>query len=248
MQKKLINSLINLGLSPKEAEIYLIALELGPSSILEISKATSINRSTIYTIIDSLLKKALISIEVLGFKKLYVAEDPKRLESIFEQKKKDLLDSLPIFKEIYQTESRHSFIKYCEGLESIKRLYEELLEEIKSGDDYLVIGNQASWFSKDPSFFEKFIRKRSKLNIKIRLLLQDSATAQKHKKFEKNLNQKIRILPKDTHLSTNMVILPKKIIIHQLEGLPLAVVIESRSIVQMNRELFEIIWASLAVQ
>lgn len=242
----LIETLNQIGLSDKESTIYLLALELGSTTILNISKHTVINRSTIYTVIESLLKRGLMSVEIKGFKKRYIAESPDRLEFIFEQKKKQLLKAIPFLNELYQHDSNQSFIRYYEGIEAIKMLYLGFLTEIKPGEDYLVIGNQADWFSADPEFFLKFIQKRAKLNIQIRLLFQDSAITQKHKKFEKNLNQKIKILPINTSLTTNMVILPKKVVIHQLKGPKIAVVIENESIVKMNKEMFEIIWNTIA--
>ena len=119
------------------------------------------------------------------------------------------------------------------------------MESVVSGDDYLVIGNQEEWFSLDREFSQKFIEKRAKLNLNIRLLFQDSPLAREHKKFEKNYNEEVKILPKDTSLTTNMVITPRKVVIHQLSIPMLAIVIENANVVKMNKEMFEMIWNSV---
>ncbi len=54
--------LLSIGFSVKEIKVYLSSLELGESSVLDISKNSRINRTTIYPIIDSLTKKGLISL------------------------------------------------------------------------------------------------------------------------------------------------------------------------------------------
>ena len=51
----------NLGLSEKEAIIYLASLELGPSTIQEISKKAQIKRSSTYDMIRFLMERGLMS-------------------------------------------------------------------------------------------------------------------------------------------------------------------------------------------
>ncbi len=43
-----------------------------------------------------------------------------------------------------------------------------------------------------------------------------------------------------------MIITPNKVIIHQLSNPILAIVIENKNISRMNKEMFEIIWNSIA--
>lgn len=80
------------------------------------------------------------------------------------------------------------------------------------------------------------------------MLAQDSAIAQEHKRIERTFNETIRLLPKATKLTTNLVITPKRVVIHQVIPPIFAIVIENKSIIQMHREQFEMIWNSLAAQ
>ena len=62
------NQLIELGFGDKEASVYLVLLELGPSTTTEISRAAGINRTTGYDILESLASEGLInSIEWISF-------------------------------------------------------------------------------------------------------------------------------------------------------------------------------------
>lgn len=246
MQKnKLTKILINLGLSENEAKVYFASLSLGPSTILKIARTAEIKRTTVYSVVESLRQKGLMNIELRGWKKLYTVESPEKLKFILENKKNELQDSMPEFMAMQNLKESGSFIKYYEGLESIKSIYEGLLKDIKSGEDYLVIGNQEQWFNLDKKYFLNFIKRRAKLNIKIRMLLQDSKIAREHKKIEKNYNEKIKILPSKINLTTNLVIIPRKIVIHQLTPPIMAMVIENKNIIQMHREFFEIMWDSI---
>jgi len=242
---RLFSALINLGLNEKEAMVYLACLSLGPTTVLKISRSAGLKRATVYTVIETLKQRGLINMEVKGFKTLFAAEDPEKLETMLKLKRKELEEVLPDLSAMYNLKGGEGKIKYYEGLESVKSVYNSLLRDIKPSEDYLVIGDQNLWHKLDEDFFQDFIVRRSKLNIKIRLLFPDSKIAREHKKIEKNFNEKIKILQPDTTLTTNIVITPQRLIIHQLTAPIMAIVIENKSTIQTQRELFEIIWRSI---
>lgn len=78
------------GLSAYEAKVFLALCQFEKANISQISKASSIPRTAVYPSINSLLKKGLISIDILGKRKYYRALSPSQLEAIFEWKKRDL--------------------------------------------------------------------------------------------------------------------------------------------------------------
>ena len=51
-----------LGLTEKEAKLYINALELGSFSVMGIAHKSGIKRPTCYLILDELVKKGLVSI------------------------------------------------------------------------------------------------------------------------------------------------------------------------------------------
>jgi len=76
----IINDLKILGISEKEAQIYLAALELGPSSVLNISRKANVKRATIYEMMDELKNKKLIVETKKGDKRLFMALEPYELK------------------------------------------------------------------------------------------------------------------------------------------------------------------------
>jgi HTH-type transcriptional regulator, sugar sensing transcriptional regulator len=243
---KLVRFLQDLSLSVNEAKVYFAALSLGPSTIQKIAQAAEIKRTTAYSVVESLQYKGLMNIEVKGLKRLFVAENPEKLESILESRRAVLKDLLPEFEALYNLKGGESFIRYYEGLEAMKSVYEGLLRDIKPHEDYLVVSHTQYWFQLDPTYFQNFIERRAKLNIKIRLMLQDSEKAREHKKFEKNYNENVKILPPKVSLTTNLVIIPRRLVIQQLISPITTVVIENKSIIQMHKEMFEIMWDSIS--
>ncbi|MBI4363385.1 MAG: hypothetical protein HY545_00875 [Candidatus Doudnabacteria bacterium] len=245
---KLIELLQELGLSENESKVYFASLSLGPATVLKIAHIAEIKRTTVYSVVESLMQKGLINIEVKGFKKLYAAQDPEKLETMLEAKRGKLKNLLPEFSAIYNLKGGESFIRYYEGLEAVKSVYEDLIRDVKPHEDYLIVSDQEKWMSADKEYFLDFTKRRAKLPIKIRLLLQDTPDAREFQKKGKLYNFTIKILPPETKLNTNLVVIPQRALIHQLTPPIIAIVIENKSVIQMFREMFEIMWKAIPDQ
>jgi HTH-type transcriptional regulator, sugar sensing transcriptional regulator len=238
---KLTKTLLDIGLSENEAKVYLAALALGPTTILKLSKTANIKRTTAYSVVETIRQKGLISVEIKGWKKLFVVESPDKLKFILNEKRERLEKNLPDLFSIYNLKGDEGFIKYYEGVESVKSIYEDILKRLTSKDWYLVIGNTYPWLKIDPKYFKSFIERRARKNSDLRLLLQESEVAIKYQKSGVS-NGKIKTLPKRFSATSNMIILRNKLVLHQLLPTTRAIVIENPSIIQMTKEMFEIMW------
>lgn len=245
MNVKLLKVLKEVGLNENEAKVYLALLSLGPSGIQNIAGTAQIKRTTCYSVIESLKLLGLVRSELVGWKKMLVAIDPEHLGNLLEQRRKKFQESLQEFKILSHAQEKGGIIQYFEGLEAVKSVYETLIRDVKPHEDYMVISNQDDWYRLDPHYFEKFLRRRAKLNITIRLLLIDSPFAKKHQQIQKVYNETIKTLPKNTKFKVNLVITPERIAIHQLTLPIMAIVIENKSIITMLQQLFEVIWELL---
>ncbi len=244
-QKQLQESLKNLGLSEHEAQVYYASLSLGPSTILKIARLAGLKRTTVYYVIDELKRQGLVSVEVRGFKQLYAAESPEKLARLVDGRRDEFQKLLPEFSALYNLKGGESMIKYYEGLEAAKNIYESMLRDVRPHEDYLVISDTQRWTNLDPKYFLDFRRRRSKLNINRRLLLQDTSTAREYQKFQANYGETIKLLPKETKLTTNLMVIPRRVVIHQLTPPIMAIAIENKSVIQMHQQLFEILWGSI---
>ena len=244
--EKIFDSLIQLGLEEKEAKVYLASLSLGASTILKLSKVSEVKRTTIYEIIDALERKGLMKKEIHGFKTLYSAEHPERLENSLDVKKMLLSRMLPELEGLYHLKGTESSIKFYSGLKSIKNIYDDLLKDLKPHEFYYAISNVKEWQGSDEEFFLKnHVEKRAKMDIDTKLLFTDSEIAQRRKQTEKNFNEEIKILPKNSKFHVDLIITPYKLVMFQLYKPQVAIVIENKSIIEIQKEMFEIIWQGL---
>lgn len=234
----------DIGLSEHESDVYFAMISLGPTSVLKISRASGVKRTTIYTVIDALKEKGLVRVEFRGFKSLFAAESPEKLEIILEQRKSKLKTHLRDFMDIYNKGGGETLIRIYEGMEGIRSVYNSLLTDIKPKEDYMIIAGMQKAYALDKAFYDDLRDRRSKLPIRVRILVADPENEESKKvlQFQKNFNMEARALPPETKLTTNMVITPQRILIHQLEMPIMAIVIENKSTIKMHQELFEVMW------
>lgn len=132
------NNLETLGLSNEEIQVYLAALEQGSTTVLELAKTTKIPRTTVYLLIDSLIKNGLLKLTVKGKKKRYVPAEPREILTLGKNKQERLAQSLkeleqeiPQLDAIYRTQHAIPQIQYYQGAQEVQKIYEETLKEDK---------------------------------------------------------------------------------------------------------------------
>lgn len=234
-----------LGLSEHEAGVYLANLALGPATVLKIARRANIKRTTVYSVLDSLKNKGLISLELKGLKQLFVASPPQVLEGLLESRRAAFKGVLPELEKLYNQKGKETTIRYHEGLISAKSAYEELLLLTKQNDDYLVVSHMESWLAQDEKYFKEFVIRCAQRTERVRVLLQNSPKAIEYQKLQQNNRQRIKILPENTQLTTNLVIIPSRVVIQQMIEPISAIVIDNSNAIQMHREMFEIMWNAL---
>jgi len=122
-----------IGLNEKEASVYVALLQSGDASVIDLASKTKINRSTTYTVLESLAKKGLVSEVVAGKKTRYQAESPEKLgnfvegqKAILEERSKRLKDIIPEIKNAQRSAGEKPMIQYFEGKDGILALNESM--------------------------------------------------------------------------------------------------------------------------
>ncbi|MBM3256852.1 MAG: hypothetical protein FJY98_00780 [Candidatus Liptonbacteria bacterium] len=128
----------DIGLSDKEAAIYLALLQADYSSPLELSRKLDMKRATVYVVLKSLEQKGLVAETKVGKKTRFEAAPPERLETfiarqkiVLEEKAKLLKDLVPQFKSVQKESGTKPVVKYIEGREGVIASYKEKYEEGK---------------------------------------------------------------------------------------------------------------------
>lgn len=131
-----------IGLNEKEIAVYMYLLQVENNSILEIATKTTLKRPTVYLVIESLLKKGLVSEVQLNKKTHYQAEPPERLETYVERQKvlldehsRRLKDVIPQLKSVQRKEGEKPVVKYLEGRDGVISSLEDFFKKNVTNDD-----------------------------------------------------------------------------------------------------------------
>src|SRR3989344_7302496 len=102
MQKE---QLQKLGLLESESKVYLALLSLGSTSSGKIAKETELNRVSVYKALENLSKKGLVNYVIKANRKYFEAVNPRVLEDLIEEKKKQLDEikkQVPLLEDMYK--------------------------------------------------------------------------------------------------------------------------------------------------
>jgi HTH-type transcriptional regulator, sugar sensing transcriptional regulator len=143
----LVSSIEDLGLSNKEARVYLACLRIGPSSVQSIAEESGIKRVTTYVILESLVGLGLMSQTTKGKKTYFIAEDPLNLERLIDRRQQELKEQKQNFNKILpelhglKLQPKDSpTVKFYDSSDGIKTILNSFLEHAKRPEIDTVYG------------------------------------------------------------------------------------------------------------
>ena len=245
--KNLQSSLEYIGLTPKEAKIYVALLELGEASVVQIAKSAGIKRTTVYNILPDFINRGLATSTFKKKRKVYFVEDPRSLKNDIKEKGNVIDKLMPELLAIQNVIPSKPRITFYEGLGGMKDLYQDTLEGSKEGETILSYTGLADFSNLMPEEYANYyIRERAKRKIRIRIITSDSPTAQSWKNTAAQDLRDIRIVDNPNfRFNADMEIYANKVALISYRENFLGVIVESKEINQMQRAAFELMWNSL---
>lgn len=247
----MLKELRDIGLSEKEAKVYLSSLEIGRATADQLAKHSKIVRSTTYVQIESLMKKGLMSTYEEGKKTFFAPESPEYLKRIFDLKRKEfeakeseLQSFLPELIRKFEGAGERPVVRFFSGKEGVTAMRDEALNDLKKGDSLLVMYSYDELFK----FYAKeeiysFSEKREKKGINLKIIY--SRIAGKLPLDTRGTNSERRFMPVEKFsLETDIFIFGDKVGLMALRGAVFGVVVESGAIANTMRKLFDISWES----
>lgn len=237
----------DIGLSEKEARVYLAALELGPTTAEKLSTYAKVNRSTTYVQLESLMKQGLVSTYEEGKKTIFAPEPPESLkrtlelkEVEFESKKKELESILPELTRLFESAGDRPVVRFFNGKEGITAMREDTLT-LPKGSEILVIYSYDALFTLyTEAEADVYVQKRAKRGLQIRSIYTRSAG-----KLDPDGAPMVnkRYIPANRMpLNSDFFIYGNKVAIMALRGKAFGVVIESKEVADSFRTFFKLIW------
>ena len=244
-----------IGLSDKDAEVYLACLELGTQPASVIAKKAGLKRPTTYLILEALLKKGLVSEYTGSSVKYFTAVSPEYLLNFVEKQRRELTSHqreleqyLPQLQSLSNPYSLNPKVRFYEGIDGIERVMDDTLSVQKT--EILSYSSIDRWFSREDlqQYITQYGKRRVlEKKIPLRGIVIDSVLARQY--LEKDYPDspeltQTRWFPQDiSNFHNEINIYDNKVAIcslgrHELIGL----IIESSEIADSQRVIFELAW------
>jgi sugar-specific transcriptional regulator TrmB len=252
MLEELYAKLALMGLSKKEASIYVACLqsETGKFTV-DLVADTKYKRSTIDVIVKSLISQGLLSYHLDGQRKRYSATDPNALIESFESVTKELKQLLPL---VYApTKKNGPKIRFYEGAESVLRMFDDIFLTIKMGKrkerEMLAIAAIEDMNKAVGGIQEKMQVRRLSNHISLRIISpKDTLSEALHKSDlsdKKTLREMKFFDGKKFPFHVSFNVYEDSVSIFKLTGSPSGVILEDSSLAESLRSLFELLWEKL---
>jgi len=240
------NQLATIGLSKSERVAYDALLSHGALTPPELAKISGLTRVNSYAALKGLTQKGLVREQDVQNKLVYFPLPPTKLRELARRRTDEVrtnLDSLegliPTLMNQYALVSGQPGISHYEGIEGIKKVYEDALRP-PYPEEILVF--RSIYDSKElEDFIQKHVERRAKLGIKSRTI---SPPGIRHPSIgEQELLRELRFFPRENFsLPTEISIYGDKVAFISLRKDLIATVIQGKDIAETLRILFEIIW------
>lgn len=236
-----------LGLTEKEAKVYLATLELGAETIQNIAKKAGLKRPTVYLITEELMTKGLLSKKPMPRGDLFIAENPEHLKNIIHEREKHLDDALPFLRAIYNVEKGKPQVQVYEGIENMKRIYFDLI--LKSKSEVLFFSSVKKINEAIPDLLDSWLQMTkdeggSKIQSR-ELINPDKEDIDYGLKAMKTDQMQVRIIPKgfpQLFAGADNAIFEDKLMIVSFEQKLFTTIIQSKVIADTMRALYELAW------
>ena len=247
MNQALEREIEKLGLSEKEAKVYLAALELGPHPVQDIARKAGVNRATTYVMIEVLTQRGLMTSLERGKKRLFNAEPPDRLLSLIRVKERELQEqerefsqALPELRAILAASSERPRVRFFEGPEGLRAIREEILaadaKEMWTALDANEVARVLS-----PQEDAEFARRLREKGVQGCQLYVGARTADELQRAHPHWQ--FRNVPADRcPITGEITVFGNKIFAFTVHGKLIGAVIESEELAKTLRSVFKLAW------
>ncbi len=240
---ELQEALQTLGLSDKEAAVYLALLQLGRGSAYSIASKSGLKNPTTYVILDELIKKGLVQRVPRVRKQLYVALPPEQAFAIADEKLSEARQKLPELAALTKGEDTKVSAVYFEGVSGIKQLMEYRLKEMKGKES---VAFWATDRGVDPELTNYFQKEwgplMHKLGISMRGIVPNDETLKPYRDMDQAYDRNIKVVPTEEYSSEVAIdVLGDIVRIQDYKNLQ-GIAIESAEVAKTFREIFEMVW------
>ncbi len=237
-----LENLQKIGMTNKEARVYLALLELGKSAVSVIAGRAQMNRSTAYVILRSLRAQGFV-LEIPNTKKHeFIAEDPQKIVEITQSRHTLAERLVPTLQAKRKKESGLSNFRFYQGLDGLREAYQYRLESFSNSECVAFWGASASIPPEAHRIFLKWARDSKRANVRLRAIAPDDESLSLYRDIDTEHLREVRIVPQSVYPSElSIEIFTDMVRMTSLSDLQ-TVIIESKETARSMKAIFEMCW------
>lgn len=239
-----------LGLTEGEIKVYLSLLRLGETTSGPIVDESGVSVSKVYTILNRLAKKGLVSHVIKMKTKRFIPADPDRLIVYLQEKKEEMKEQerklnemLPLLKLEHGNALTTETAQVYNGLRGIQTARERTLKIMNKGDQMWIIGiARTPYDGFMTSYFKEYHKRRYKRGIKCRYLFNEYARKPYGKASAAYPLSEVRYMPEGLVTHSWMEIYADTVTIGINKGKSFSVVIQNQEVANSFKIYAQLLW------
>lgn len=246
--ENLLSTLKEIGLSIKEANIYLTLLHIKTNAASIIAKKAGLNRCSCYTILERLIQKGFIQKIVRNNVNYYMAVELRYVLNHLKSKHHDLENKIEYLAEavtqlnlLKNTHDDQPKVIFYEGEISMRNMLEDRLNAKGLIRCYGSLNELESLF---PNYLPEFYRRRVAKGIYVKAIYPANEHSFRQKTRDHQELRQTRLIPREFDLHIHINIYNNRVTIASLKE-KFGVLIESRAIAEAQSKIFDFIWAGI---
>jgi sugar-specific transcriptional regulator TrmB len=235
-------TLIEQGLTHKDAMVYLATLELGSGSVLAISQRAHTPRSSTEVVLARLQQQGLVSSFRRKNIKHFTAVDPRYLLESAQQKAEHLASVVPHLSALFGTTKIKPLVRCYEGKTGVHVILREMLDEAK---ELLTFNSEPDWHKILATKYPDFLQTRVARKIPVKVISRDSPLSRQRQKLGPKELREVRIIHGEIEYHGMISVWNDKVAMFSLRNDLMGIVIESKELANAHRAMFQLLWHSL---
>ncbi|MEK7452415.1 MAG: helix-turn-helix domain-containing protein [Patescibacteria group bacterium] len=230
------------GLDEKEVKVYLAGLEIGTASVLELSRRTSLPRTTLYPILERLEHQGVFKVGKQKSTKVYIAEMPDVLKRQLDERAAIFSKTLPALETIHGSVHEGPGVTFYEGSDGFKRVWKAIIGSGVKEYRLITSGTGLLDYVKEPYIVKRVIAERMQKKILSKQLIPNNRNTRKIVEKDHEELRESRFLPANISLPSTVIIFADHVAFITTRKENTMILLASGDVALTYKTLFDLIW------
>lgn len=235
--------LTSLGLTPTQAEAYLLLIESGKITPASLTKINGLSRTNAYMVLDRLVELGLAFKDEKDNKLIYRPNSPIGLQALAEKQRQraanlenNIKNAMPELLSAYHSKRQQPGVRFVQGRKALLDVYED---HVKTGEDVFVFRSKSDdeYFGED---LYGYLEQKANKGIRTELISPYLEGSVRYaKKNDEKLKRKMMFVPLESYdAPVEISVYGSKVSMISFGEEAIATIIESPQIALAMRQIF----------